>query len=451
MSKNERKKDLNRKRKRELLGYINSGDFHLLREALEVMHPAELCGLLHVFEDKETDELLGALDNSQIISLFKFLYSDRSQRFRLLWRLPHERLAQLISDMSRRSIADIFEGLSKSQIEALLTQLPPEAVRKIEPCLAKQHGMDLLMTDDFMKVKENLSISETLRVFRGLHHSEDRPNKVYVVDAGERLVGTADLHELLLAGDPAENMVHITKEAPLRIMSDADPYIIARTLVYYGLDNAPVTDFDNRLLGVVTARAAYKFLDAEKESWLDSSAGMAGPLVDDDSDTIADFFLRAGLLGIVMVAAFAVSAVLTILLHPKSLFLFLLPLAPLSIAIGRLYTRYSLVVFQKRRLARQMGVIHNCRRLSVGITAGVLFSLMAGGGALLYRFDYKIALLVCITVAVSVVVGILAGGALFIGAGFRKKFRAVILFPAFLSIPDAVILLILYGLYRVLL
>jgi magnesium transporter len=446
------KKNLNKDRKLELLGYIRGGNPHLLREALDTLHPAELCGIIRMFQDVEVDELLGALDNSRLISLFRFLCSDRAQRFRILWRMPHERLAQLISEMSRRSLVELFEGLSESQVSALLSQLPPEAARKAEPCLRKQAGMEALVTDDFMKVSDDISIAETLRIFRELRHSEDRPNKVYVVDAREKLVGTVDLHELLLSSDPANNVADITKECPLRFKAEEDPASAARTLIHYGIDNAPVTDTENRLVGVVTARAAYKYLDSEKEAWLDSSAGMAGQLVEGDSERASFLIARAGMLLLIMLAALAVTAILVAILHAKSRFAILFPLAPLTVSIGRLYTRYMLVILQKRFFAKQMGIESRRGRILAGVLTAVLFSIITASCAMFFKFGFESPLLAGLFAGfapfAAASVGMITGCILFIVSKSVNTSRSAILNPAFLSVSDLLGLLCLYGLFR---
>ncbi|MFA6451245.1 MAG: CBS domain-containing protein [bacterium] len=442
------KNELNKDRKRELLGYIRSGNTHLLREALDMLHPAELCGIIRMFHDSEADELLGALDNSRLTSLFRFLCSDRAQRFRLLWRLPHERLAQLISEMSRRGLIELFEGLSESQTSALMSQLPPDAVRKAEPCLSRQVGMAALVTDDFMKVSEEISIAETLRIFRELRHSEDRPNKVYVVDAREKLMGTVDLHELLLAPEPANNIGSIIKECPLRFKADDDPSSAARTLIHYGIDNAPVTDSENRLTGVVTARAAYKFIDGEKEMWLDTSAGMTGALVEGDSEKPIALIPRAGNLLLIMFAAFAVSAALFAPLHQKGQFALLFSLAPLSVAVGRLYARFSMVIFQKRRFAKQMGINAQYGRFLTGVGAALIFAALVAACALLLDFGTKATAFAGLAPFAAAVAGMITGFVLFMISKTGGSFRAAVLNPAFLSIADLLGLLCLYGLFK---
>jgi magnesium transporter len=443
----EKKNDLQQSRKRELLDYIRSGRPHLLRESLNTIHPADLCDIIRQFQNGEMDELLGVLDNERLSLLLRFLCSDREQRFRLLWRLPHERLAQLISEMSRRSLMELFDGLPESQTHALLSQLPPEAVRKAEPCIHKQRGMAALITDDFMKVRDDVSIAETLRMFRELKHSVDRPNKIYIVDQRETLVGTADLHELILAPDPAESISKIAVESPMRLKSDDDPATAARTIIHYGLDNAPVTDGENALQGVVTARTAYKFLENEKETWLDSAACMDAPGLEADCGTAAGLLPRAGLLMGTMLAALAVTAAVAALMKPKTNVAILFPLTPLAIAVGRLYLRYSLILFQKQFFAARIGVSQKGRGMMMAAATALVFSVVSGAAALLIKTDLKLALFTGFTVFLSAVSGAVSGAILFLISRFSAQTRTLMLNPTFLSLSDILTLLAMYGMY----
>lgn len=443
----DKKSEMQQARKRELLDYIRNDKPHLLREALNTIHPADLCEIIKKFQHGELDELLGALDNERLMALLRFLCSDDEQRFRLLWRLPHERLAQIISESSNRALMELFDGLPESQTHALLSQLPPEAVRKAEPCMHKQSGMAALVTDDFMKVRDDVTIAETLRMFRELKHSVDRPNKIYIVDQRETFVGTADLHALILEADQAERMSKIAVESPFRLRADDDPATAARTLIHYGMDNAPVTDANNVLIGVVTARAAYKFLENEKETWLDSAACMAAPGVDAEIETFSGMLPRAALLLGAMAVSLIVAVVMAVLIKPKSNVAILFPLAPLVVAVGRIYLRYTLVLMQKQFFAGQIGVAHKRRGMIMAIATALFFALIAAAAALLIRAELKMPMFAGLSVFSASIAGSIAGVVLFLLSRFSAQARTIILNPTLLSLSDLLALLAVYGLY----
>lgn len=433
----ENKRDTDRAKKRELLEYIRGGAPHLLRETLHLMHPAELCSVLRLFKGPEEIELINALDNDQLIDTFRLLVSDSPLRSRLLSRLPAQRLTQIIQSMpAAQAIRDLFAGLPEPQANELIDALPSELRRETEALLNKKHvGIAALVTDDFMKVAEEIPIAEVLRIFREVSHSSARPNQVYVVDSRERLVGTVDLHRLLLAEEHAEEVGRVAGECPLSFKNDTDPVAAARALLHYGIESAPVTDPDNRLTGIITSCSAYRLLDSEKQMELDAISGIGR---------------RAGTIFVTLLAALGVSALLEALIQlsgARGLSL-ILPLAPLSIAIGRLYFRQTVIVLQKRISDKSAGVVFRGGQFRAGALAAMAISLPAGCLALIVRFEPTTFLFVGFSSFLAAAVGASAGVILFHASKETASSRVAVLGSAFLSIADLFVLLAIYGLYR---
>lgn len=433
----ENKRDTDSAKKRELLECIRGGAPHLLRETLHLMHPAELCSVLRLFKGPEEIELINALDNDQLIETFRLLVSDSPLRSRLLSRLPAQRLTQIIQSMPAQAIRDLFAGLPEPQAHELIDALPSELRRETEALLNKKHvGIAALVTDDFMKVAEEIPIAEVLRIFHEVSHSSARPNQVYVVDSRERLVGTVDLHRLLLAEEHAEEVGRVAGECPLSFKNDTDPVAAARALLHYGIESAPVTDPDNRLTGIITSCSAYRLLDSEKQMELDAISGISAR--------------RAGTIFMTLLAALGVSALLEALIQlsgARGLSL-ILPLAPLSIAIGRLYFRQTVIVLQKRISDKSAGVVFRGGQLRAGALAAMAISLPAGCLALIVRFEPATFLFVGFSSFLAAAVGASAGVILFHASKETASSRVAVLGPAFLSIADLFVLLAIYGLYR---
>ncbi|HOX28578.1 MAG TPA: CBS domain-containing protein [bacterium] len=442
-------------KKRELLEFIREGQPHLLRDALSLLHPAKLCAVVRLLTDRETVEFLEALDNEQIIELFKFLEGDRKQRLRILKTLPPKRVDFAIEDMSSEAANAMFEGISKQRQSEIIGTLSEESRRKIEAGVKTGGGRGLkkLITNDFMSITEGLSIAETLKIMRELKHSSDRPNQIYVTDSNGRLTGSVDLHQLLHAGDPAGEIGNFAKECQLRFDENEEPVVAARTLVHYGLESAPVTDSENRLIGAITSRGAYKLLDSEKEERMDISAGMPKLPKWGDEISAGIFIVKTSWMIVIMAASLFTAAVVAIVLSALDMknTAPLICAAIIAIPVSRLYAKHSLILLQKRHLAKFTGADVKRRQFQIGMAAAVLFAVATGIAFMLLDPDPSAFLFGSLTVIVAALWGTGNGFLLHSTTKSNERARISALNPMFLAISDVFAILTIILIFRFLL
>jgi magnesium transporter len=447
----ERMKSIAENKKRELLEHIRGGNPHLLRESLDRTHPAELSAILRIVSKEEETELINALDNVQLANVFRLIVDDTQLKMRLVDALPRQRMAQIVATLSARTIRDLFDGISQSRVKKLLDALPTELRRETETCIQKPaNGLSAVITQDFMKVPDEIPVAEALKMFRETPHSNERPNQVYVVDARGRLSGAVDLHRLLLAEDYAEEVGRIATECPLRIKSDTGPAAAAGTLLYYGIESAPVTDAENRLVGVITSAAAYRFLEKDREEKLDLMAGIALMGSDTGSRLSNVFIAGAARTFLILSVVLAVSVILEaiIRLTGDGKLSLILPAALIVIAAGRLFLRQTMVLYQKRCFTKLTGISTSGARIRINLISAFVFSIFAGCLALVTDFRIEAVAFVSLSTFLAAAFGAVAGLAMTYVSKNVVSARNAFLNPALLAITDLFGLLILYGLYK---
>jgi magnesium transporter len=367
--------------KREWTGYLDRGQPHLLREALLQAHPADQAEILRDLPDEHIAAVLNVMEDDALRALFRFLRTDTRMRSRTLRALPARRRAGVLGGMNSAAAAEILKGLDASDIEEIIATMPSQKKREIQTAAGTEHkGVELLMTRDALTVRNDKSVRDVMALLHNMSHSEGRPSQIYVTDRRDMLCGMVDLHLLLLAPDPDKPIESIMKECPLRIPHTADPLTASRSLLYYGMGSAPVVNAKNELLGVFTAEAAYRLLEADHDANLNCIGVLSG-----DTDEIAAEpavrALRHSLaLAPILLAALAASVILRLAVFPDPQpgAGALLPWIPLIIAMNRLYYRHMSLLLQRRSVAQGYGGMHGGRRVAFALLVGALFALAAG-------------------------------------------------------------------------
>ncbi len=438
----------NRRVKQILMEQIRSGNPHLLREHLEKLHPGDLCGALRLCSPREKGELVNALDNERLAVLLRFAADDPGLSFELLKTAHPDRIRQVVAAGSEESASEMFRGLSKKRFEEIAKLLPEEAVRAASNARQSSgHGMSVIMTRDFMAVSDHMTAADALRMIRELKHSDFRPGRIYVIDGRETLVGMADLHKLVSADAQATEMGNLAEECPLRFFVDDEPAAAARALIRYGLDSAPVTDENNRLAGVATARLAFRHLNKEQEGLLDALAATGGSPYGGGAIEFRSFAsealrMFATLLSIIAVAAVVEAAAVAFGIAAPELLL-----AAIVAAVGasRFYNRY---VFAMSGKARREGQLRGAALVShrwPGVVAAGGGAVVACAAAFAAGHGARAALFAAASVFFPAIIGSFAGLFFFSASQNSKTGKTIAAAPAALGIADiATIVLVLF-------
>lgn len=224
----------------------------VLKEQLSEIQPADLADIVEELDSAQRVALLEGLDTEQASNTLEEV--DPAVQRDIVFSLRKERAAQLIREMTPGQAADIVSVLPSAEKRAILALLEPVQVAKIEEILEKHETNILsLATSRFIKCSPDMTVAQAHKQFRKTAKSMDVLMYLYVVSAGNRLLGVIDLKNLLMAEDHealrdliVENVITLSPESTMKQASDA--------FVRYGFRALPVTDANDIMLGVVPYR-----------------------------------------------------------------------------------------------------------------------------------------------------------------------------------------------------
>lgn len=159
---------------------------------------------------------------------------------------------------------------------------------------AEQYELSIgeVVTEGYVSVSPDTSIESALDTFQKF--SPDDPEQTtiyytYVVDAGDRLQGVASLREMLGA-DPSARMSEIMTTDLITFRDTADAEQAAITAADLHFPAIPVTDADQRLLGIVRSETLLEVLEQESSDDMLRMQGMDLPEL--ESEDITDIESR---------------------------------------------------------------------------------------------------------------------------------------------------------------
>lgn len=219
------------------------------RERLREIHPADLAQLMEDLDRDERLEVMTALEHEDAADTLA--EAEPEVQADVMRSLPSHLAADILEEMAPDDATDVLTDLPPEKAAELINLMEAEEAHDVRELLKYREGTaGSVMTTEFIALPNTLTVDETIRGLRGLAPEAEHIYYLYVVDAGQRLVGVLPLRSLLTA-PPAQRIADILTAEVLSLSVDDPVETVATTLTKYDLLALPVRDDGGRLVGVV--------------------------------------------------------------------------------------------------------------------------------------------------------------------------------------------------------
>ena len=236
---------------------------NILKERLHDIDPVDLADILEELDPAQRVAVFGELSLEHASDTLEEI--DPSVQRQLVGSLRKERAAQLINEMTPAQAADVLSALPSDEAEDLLALLDQKDFKKVQSILKKQEAKILdFATSDFIQFGPEITVAEVEEQFAPISKGKDVINYIYVTGPEGKLLGVANLKDLLLANDDLllkdimdENIISLSPDSTLKETS--------RMFRHYNLQALPILDAEEKILGVIPYRdimnLKHKFLE----------------------------------------------------------------------------------------------------------------------------------------------------------------------------------------------
>jgi len=231
-----------------------SGDVRLkvFKEKISEMRPADLADILEEMDPEPRIRVFEGLDTSQASDALEEIEPNVQRA--LVSSLKKDKVARLIDEMTPAQAVDILRVLSSADADAILKLLAPENAKKIESILELQEEKILnYATQKVLKFRPDQTVDQTQDEFRRKARGLDVVMYVYVVDEHDRLLGVINIKDLLQASEEAQ-LKDVMVDDIITLNPDSTLRDASAVFARYGFRAIPVTDEQDRMLGVVPYR-----------------------------------------------------------------------------------------------------------------------------------------------------------------------------------------------------
>lgn len=234
----------------QLKEWLREGDFAKVRKELEPLRSADIADCMLEMEPKEVLLVFSLLPKE--LSAEVFSHFSASEKKHLVEAFTDEETLDLLLHMQMDDRVDLLEELPANLVNRLLSLTEPSLRQEIKKYLGyDEESAGGVMTSEFVAIRKDLTIAEALDTFRTSSYARVSSNELFVTDECWTLEGVVSLKTLLLS--PAEAKVAEVMDGHyLSTTTSTDQEAVAKLFMKYDLRAMPVTDNDQRLVGVIT-------------------------------------------------------------------------------------------------------------------------------------------------------------------------------------------------------
>ena len=242
-------------------------------DLIERKRYSELRDLLSPLEAADIALLCGELPEDRIPIVFRllpkelasevFVELDSDQQELLIDGFSNTELKEVLDELYLDDTVDILEEMPAGVVKRILSHTDPETRKSINEILNyPEDSAGSIMTTEYVDLKETMTVADCLKRIRRTGTDKETINVCYVIDGRRRLLGLVTIRTLLLAEED-DVVSDIMERNVISVRTLDDQEEVANALSRYDFLALPVTDQEDRLVGIVTVDDAIDVLQEE--------------------------------------------------------------------------------------------------------------------------------------------------------------------------------------------
>ncbi len=432
----------------EIRELLDAKKYTNIRQLLSELNEADIAFLMEEQETEEKLKVFRILPKDLAADVFSYLEFDSQEA--IIGSLSDMEAGSIIDNLMADDAADFLEEMPANVVERLLANANPQTRQAVNQLLRyPEDSAGSIMTVEYVSLKENLTVDQAIERIRAVGLDSETINICYVLDSRRELIGTVALRYLLLSkGD--ERIADIMHENVISIHTLMDQEQVAEKFKKYDFIAMPVVDNENRLVGIITVDDIVDIMEEETTEDMEKMAA----IVPSDKPYMRTgvgetFKKRIPWLLLLMVSATFTGAIISSFEDALSACAVLVAFIPMLMDTGgNAGGQASVTVIRGLSLGeityRDVPKVV-WKEIRVSILCGG--TLAAANFAKLMLFDrvgMLVAFTVCLTLAAAVLMAMLVGCLLPIGAKRIGFDPAVMASPFITTIVDALSLLVYF-------
>ena len=437
-----------------ILKLLEEKNYPELKELLVEMNPADISSIFEEIANEKIPLLFRLLP--KVLAAETFVEMEADAQELLITGFSDNELKEVLDELYLDDTVDIVEEMPANVVKRILLNSDSDTRKMINEILKyPDDSAGSIMTIEYVSLRPGMTVEEAIKRIRRTGIDKETIYTCYVTDDNRFLQGSVTIKSLLLA-EETEEIADLMDRKCISVHTMEDKEEVANKFNKYDLLAIPVVDDENRLVGIVTFDDA---IDVMQDEATEDIKKMAAIIPSDKSYFKTTVFetwkARMPWLLLLMISATFTGMIITSFENALATCTILTAYIPMLMDTGgnsggqasvTIIRALSLGEVEFRDILKVIW-----KEFRVSLACGITLTACNFVKLLIFdRVEFMIAIVICITLLMTVIIAKVIGCALPI---LTKKIGfdpAVMASPFITTMVDAISLLIYFKVASVL-
>ena len=265
---------------------LDNKRYSTLRDILNTMNPVDIAAVFEDLQSEKTALLFRLLPKETAAETFVEMDEETQQL--LIHGFSDTELKEVIDELYVDDAVDLIEEMPANVVKRILRQADPQTRKEINEILKyPEDSAGSIMTTECVILRPKMTAEEAIKRIRRTGIDKETIYTCYVSDASSTLIGIVTIKTLLLSDDD-EVIENIMETNVISVNTLDDQEEVAQMFNKYNFLALPVVDKENRLVGIVTVDDAIDVMEEEATEDIQKMAAIT-PTTDKPYDRIGVF------------------------------------------------------------------------------------------------------------------------------------------------------------------
>lgn len=251
---------------------IENKQFKQLKELLAKTNPIDLAEAFDGLTEKDITVTFRMLPKEAAADAFVGMDPDM-QRL-LIGSFNDRELKEIVDELYLDDAVDIIEEMPANVVSRILKTADAETRKTInEILLYPDDSAGSIMTPEYVSLRKSMTVEQAFEHIRSVGLDKETVYTCYVTE-NRHLIGVVSVKRMLIS-EKSTLIGDIMHENYISVVTGDDKEFVAAQIKKYGFLAIPVVDFENRLVGIVTMDDAMDVMEEEMTEDMEIMAAMS--------------------------------------------------------------------------------------------------------------------------------------------------------------------------------
>ncbi|MBQ2726900.1 MAG: magnesium transporter [Clostridia bacterium] len=252
---------------------LEEKEYLALRSTLTEMQEADIAALFGEMREDDLPLMFRILPKEMAASCFSYMEPEVQQL--LIEEFSDRELTSILDGLFVDDAVNLIEEMPANVVHRIIQNVPPDKRSQINMILRyPKNSTGTIMTTEFVELREFMTRDDVFENIRRSGVDKETVYDCYVTDAARHLIGVISVKDLIMSENGEVTVGELMEPDVISVNAMDDREEAVNIMKKYGFIALPVTDSENRLIGIVTGDDAIEVLEEETTEDIALMAGM---------------------------------------------------------------------------------------------------------------------------------------------------------------------------------